>query len=87
MIKYLACFAVLGALVAFAPAPVSAAPATERVQTTAPAVQHDEISARRYYYRYSRPYRYYRPYRAYPRPRNYYRPYRAYRPYRNYRYY
>lgn len=82
MIKYLACFAVLGALVAFTPAPVSAAPATDSVQNS--IVQHDEISARRYYYRHYRPYRYYRPHRYYPRPRYYYRPYR---PYRYYRYY
>jgi hypothetical protein len=81
MIKYFACFAVLGALVAFSPAPVSAASATDSVQTSVPAVQHDEISARRYYYR---PYRVYRPYRYYYRPRYYQRP--VYRPYR-YRYY
>ena len=62
MIKYLACFAVLGALVAFSPAPANAASAADSVQTSAPAVQHDEISARRYYYRYYRPYRYYRYY-------------------------
>ncbi len=55
MIKYLACFAVLGALVAFSPAPAGAAPASSGVQTSVPAVQHDEISSRRYYY--------YRPYR------------------------
>lgn len=84
MIKYLACFAVLGALVAFSPAPASAAPVTNSVQTSAPAVQHDEISARRYRYR---PYRHYRPYRYYHRPRYYYRPYRPYRPYRAYRSY
>lgn len=78
MIKYLACFAVLGALFAFSPAPASAAPATSDVQTSVPAVQHDEISSRRYYY--YRPYRVYRPYRYYYRPR-YYRPYRYYRYY------
>ena len=76
MIKYLACFAVLGALIAFAPAPASAASVKDGVQNTANAVVHDEISAYRYYRRYN----YYRPYRYHYRPR-YYRPYRYYRYY------
>jgi hypothetical protein len=74
MLKTLACLAVLGTLIAVTPVPASAA--TSGAQTSAPAVTHDEVSARRYYY--------YRPYRYYYRPR-YYRPY--YRPYRYYRYY
>jgi hypothetical protein len=76
MLKYLACFAVLGALIFVTPVPASAA---EGARNT-PTVQHDEISSQYYYRRY----RYYRPYRYYYRPR-YYRPY--YRPYRYYRYY
>ncbi len=78
MLKTLACLAVLGALIAITPAPANAA--ADGARNSAPAVTHDEVSSRRYYYRY----RYYRPYRYYYRPR-YYRPY--YRPYRYYRYY
>ena len=77
MIKYLACFALLGALIAFTPAPASAA--ADGARNTVPAVTHDEVSSS-YYYRRYRPYRYYRPHRYVYRPR-YYRPYRAYRYY------
>lgn len=79
MLKTLACLAVLGALIAITPAPASAAVADgarNAVVLPVTAVNHDEISSRRYYYRY----RYYRPYRYYYRPR-YYRPYRYYRYY------
>jgi hypothetical protein len=78
MLKYLGFLALFGALVALTPAPASAA--ADGVRNGEAAVTHDEISSRRYYYRY----RYHRPYRYYYRPR-YYRPY--YRPYRYYRYY
>ena len=56
MLKTFACLAALGALIAITPVPASAA--VKGVQNSAPAVTHDEISARRYYY--YRPYRYYR---------------------------
>ena len=79
--KYLACIAVFGALIAITPAPAKAA--AGGLTLAAATVEHSEISARRYY-RY-RPYRYHRPYRYYYRPRYYSRPY--YRPYRYYRYY
>ena len=58
MLKTLACLAALGALIAITPVPASAA--TDGVQNSVPAVTHDEISGRRYYY--YRPYRYYRYY-------------------------
>lgn len=76
MLKSLAFLAALGALIAIAPAPASAA--SDGVRQNIPTVQHDEISSQ---YRYRR-YRYYRPYRYYYRPRYYYyRPYRYYRRY------
>jgi hypothetical protein len=75
MLKTLACLAALGALIVITPVPANAA-AADGARNSAPAVTHDEVGARRYYY--------YRPYRYAYRPR-YYRPY--YRPYRAYRYY
>jgi hypothetical protein len=75
MLKHLGFLALFGALVAFTPVPASAA--ADGARNAEPAVTHDEVSARRYYYRY----RYYRPYRRYYRPRYYYRPYRYYRRY------
>ena len=75
MLKHLGFLALFGALVAFTPVPASAA--ADGARNVEPAVTHDEISARRYYYRY----RYYRPYRRYYRPRYYYRPYRYHRRY------
>ena len=80
MTRYLAFFAILGALIAVSPAPAKAA--ADRVITGAASSEHDDVSARRYY-RY-RHYRYHRPYRYYYRPRYSSRPY--YRPYRYYRY-
>ncbi len=73
MLKTLACLALLGGWLAMTPAPAQAA--ADGARNTAPAVTHDEVGARRYYY-----YRYHRPYRTYYRPRYYYhRPYRYYR--------
>ncbi len=94
MIKLLAASALLCASLVFSPAPAKAA--SEGARQATQTVQHDEISARRYYRRHYRPhryyrphrhyrsYRYYRPYRYHHRPRYYQRPYRTYRHYRYY---